>query len=288
MNKRFTAIFGTARTEYVKWLTNPRNIVFFVMIIFAKTTALDPLFEKADKFEGKIGILEPFAAVGNSTLLIMFLPAVYLVLMSDFPKFDGGGMFSISRVGKREWLSGQILFAVMSTVTYILTMFVLITVFSLGNADFFLSWSDCTRYYIAKFPDETTSFAVRLLPSNLYNQIELVPAVLHTFFLLFLHLLLLSLILLIFKISSMKNAGLFANLMVIALGFVTCMANTKIMWAFPLANSIIWLHYTEILREPIMPIWFSYAYFAVMIILLIITAMFVVKKSNLITEADNG
>ncbi len=288
MNKRFTAVFGTVRTEYVKWLTNPRNILIFVMIIFVKTMALDPLFDKADKFGSEIGILEPFAAVGNSALLIMFLPAVYLVLMSDFPKFDGGAMFSISRIGKREWLFGQILFSVMSTLTYILTMFVLITVFSLGNADFSLSWSDCTRHYIAKFPDETTSFAVRLLPSNLYNQIELVPAVLHTFFLLFLYLFLLSLILLNFKISSMKNVGLFANLTVIAFGFVTCMMSTKIMWAFPMANSIIWLHYTEILREPIMPIWFSYAYFAVMIISLIITAMFVVKKSNFITEADNG
>ncbi len=288
MNKRFTAIWGTARAEYVKWLTNPRNILLFVMIIFAKTMALDPLFEKADRFGSKIGILEPFAAVGNSALLIMFLPAVYLVLMSDFPKFDGGSMYAISRIGKREWLFGQILFAVMSTMTYILAMFVFITVFSLGSADIILSWSDCTRYYIAKFPDEATSFAVRLLPSNLYNQIELVPAVVHTIILLFLHLFLLSLILLIFKISSMKNAGLFANLTVIALGFVTCMANTKIMWAFPMANSIIWLHYTEILREPIMPIRFSYAYFAVMIILLIITAMLVVKKSDFITEADDG
>ena len=288
MNKRFTAVFGTARTEYVKWLTNPRNILIFVMVIFAKTMALDPLFEKAEKFGSKIGILEPFAAVGNSTLLIMFLPAVYLVLMSDFPKFDGASLFSISRVGKREWLFGQILFAVMSTLTYILAMFVFISVFSLGSAELFLSWSDCTRYYIAKFPEEAASFAVRLLPSNLYNQIELVPAVLHTFFLLFMHLFSLSLILLNFKISSMKNAGLFANLTVIALGFVTCITNTKIMWAFPMANSIIRFHYTEILREPIMPIGFSYAYFAVMIILLIITAMFVVKKSNFITEADNG
>lgn len=288
MNKRFMAVFKTARIEYVKWLTNPRNILLLVMIIFAKTMALDPLFEKADRFGSKISILEPFAAVGNSALLIMFLPAVYLVLMSDFPKFDGGSMFSISRIGKREWLFGQILFAVMSTLTYILAAFILIAIFSLGNTDLSFSWSDCTRYYIAKFPDETTSFAVRLLPSNLYNQIELVPAVLHTFFLLFLHLFLLSLILLIFKISSIKNAGLFANLMVITFGFAACMTNTRIMWAFPMANSIIWLHYTEILREPIMPIWFSYAYFAVMIILLTITAMFVVKKSNFITEADNG
>lgn len=288
MNNRVTAVFRIARIEYVRWLTNPRNILLFVMIIFTKTMALDPLFEKAEKFGSKIGILEPFAAVGNSTLLIMFLPAVYLVLMSDFPKFDGGSMFYISRVGKREWLFGQILFAVMSTLTYILSMFVFIAVFSLSNAELSLSWSDCTRYYIAKFPNEATSFAVRLLPSNLYNQIELVPAVLHTFFLLFLNLLLLSLILMTFKISSMKTAGLFANLTVIALGFVTCITNTKIMWWFPMANSIIWFHYTEILRDPIMPVWFSYAYFAVIIILLIIAAMLVVKKSNFITEADDG
>ena len=41
------------------------------------------------------------------------------------------------------------------------------------------------------------------------------------------------------------------------------------MWLFPMGNSIIWMHYTEIIREPIKPIWYSYVYFAVMALLLI-------------------
>ncbi len=283
MNK----IFSIAKGEYIKWITNPRNIIFLVLIIFAKTLAIDPLVKRTAEFGGKMSLFEPFAAIGNSGVLVMLLPAVFLVLMSDFPKFDGNSMFYISRVGKINWLFGQLLFALLSIITFILTAFLMITLFSLGSADFSFSWSECTRFYAARFPDKRYTFASQLLPSNLYNQIPLISAIVYTVTLLVLYLFLLSIILMIFKLLSFKSAGLFASLGIIALGTATCAIKAKSMWFFPMSNTIIWLHYTEILREPIVPIWYSYAYFGVIIIALLIVCVILAKRANFISEVKD-
>ena len=87
-------IWITARVEYIKWLFNPRIIIVAVMMIFIKTLAIEPLLERAIRMNEPINILEPFIAVGNSGMLIMILPAVYLTLMSDFP-IIGGTHFSL-------------------------------------------------------------------------------------------------------------------------------------------------------------------------------------------------
>ena len=287
MSKKISGVLKVAGCEYIKWLTNPRNIIFLVLVVIAKTLAIDPLAKRAAEYGGKMSLLEPFAAIGNSGLLVMLLPAVYLVLMSDFPKFDGNSMFYISRTGKMNWLFGQLLFALMSIVTYIFAALVLVTLFSAGSADLFFSWSECTRFYAARFPDKEFTFASQLLPSNLYNQISLISSIVYTVTLLTLYLFLLTLILMIFKLLSFKSAGLFASLGVIALGTATCAVKTKIMWCFPMANTIIWLHYTAILREPIVAIWYSYAYFAAAIIVLLTVSVILTKRANFISEVKD-
>ena len=278
-------IFAVARCEYVKWLTDQRNIIMLVLVVFAKSLAVDPLTKRAAEYGGKMSLLEPFAAIGNSGLLVMLIPAVYLVLMSDFPKFDGNSMFYISRTGKMNWLFGQLLFALMSIATCIFAVFLSVTLFSLGSAEAAFSWSECTRFYAARFPDKEFTFASQLLPSNLYNQISLMSSVIYTVTLLALYLFLLTLILLIFKLISFRSAGLFASLGVVAVGTATCAVEADIMWWFPMANAIIWLHYTPILSEPILAIWYSYAYFAAVITVLLIVSAILIKRANFITEA---
>ena len=284
MSKKIGGAFAVARCEYIKWLTNPRNIIILVLVVFAKTLAIDPLTKRAAEYGGKMSLLEPFAAIGNSGFLVMLIPAVYLVLMSDFPRFDGNSMFYISRTGKMNWLFGQLLFAVMSIATCIFAVLISVTLFSLGSADVAFSWSECTRFYAARFPDKEFTFASQLLPSNLYNQISLMSSVVYTVTLLALYLFLLTLILLIFKLISFRSAGLFASLGVVAVGTATCAIKTEMMWWFPMANTIIWLHYTPILREPIVAIWYSYAYFAAAIIALLIVSVILTKRANFISE----
>lgn len=90
-------IWGVTRTEYVSWITDPRIIILGVLLIFIKMLAIDPLAARAEKFGDTMIIFEPYIAVGNSGALTLFMPLVFLVLLSDYPKLGGNSMFYISR-----------------------------------------------------------------------------------------------------------------------------------------------------------------------------------------------
>lgn len=280
MRKRIALhkIWSVAKCEYIKWITNPRNIVVIVLLIFIKTLFIDTLAQRADRYGSPMNVLEPFIAVGNSWVAVLLLPSVFLVLMSDFPKADGNTLFVIHRSGKLNWLYGQILFAVMAVISYIAAVFLTVVGLSVGNTVLSSSWSEATRFYASKFPDEMNTFATLLLPENLYNQLDPICTMVHTLVLIILYLFLLSLVLLICRILSGKMTGMFICTAVIALGVATCALGNDFMWLFPMSNSIIWMHYTEIIREPIKPIWYSYLYFVIADILLITACTLRIKR----------
>lgn len=266
MNK-LRCILAVARTEYLRWLTDPRVIIVGVLLVFMRSLAVEPLLERAVKFGEKLNILEPFVAVGNSGMLVMLMPCVFLILISDYPKMTGSTLFFIRRTGKTNWLWGQVLFLLMAIATFLIA--VLIGSMLVSGGVFSDSWSNTVTKYAARFPNEADSFVSQLLPSNLYNQLSLISAVLHTLALMTMYLFSLSLIIYFFKLIHIQSFGLFAAIFIVAAGVMTCSLKSQSMWAFPMANTIVWLHYDEILSRRNFPVWCSYAYFATAITVLL-------------------
>ena len=267
MRENLRKIWGVARTEFVGWVTNPRVIILGVLLIFIRTLAIDPLTARAERFGDTMIVFEPFIAVGNSGALTLFIPLVFLVLFSDYPKLGGNSLFYISRTGKTAWLCGQILFLIMAVTAFLGAIFAASMLFSGGH--FGTEWSEAVRKYAARFPEEAYNFDSQLLPSNLYNQIPMITALWQTSALLAENLLVYALIIYLLKMMFSSSVGLAGALIVIALGTVTTSLYSPIKWAFPTANAIIWLHYEEILRAEIYPMWASFAYFGAVLAALI-------------------
>lgn len=269
-------IWGVARTEFVGWVTNPRVIILGVLLILIKTLAIDPLTARAERFGDTMIVFEPFIAVGNSGALTLFIPLVFLVLFSDYPKLGGNSLFYISRTGKTAWLCGQILFLIMAVTAFLSAILAASMLFSGGH--FGTEWSEAVRKYAARFPEEAYNFDSQLLPSNLYNQIPMMTALWQTSVLLAENLLVYALIIYLLKMFFSSSVGLAGALIVIALGTATTSLFSPIKWAFPTANAIIWLHYEEILSKPIYPVWASFAYFAVLLASLIVGNFLALKR----------
>lgn len=276
MRKDLKQIFTVAGTEFISWITNPRIIILGVLIIFMKTLAIDPLSARAEKFGESLIIFEPFIALGNSGMLAMFIPLVFMVLLSDYPKLYGNSMFFISRTGKRNWLLGQILFLILAIFTFLFAIFLASVLVSGGH--FGTKWSDAVTKYNSRFPDEAYNFDSQLLPSNLYNQIPMITATVQTFILMSAYLLSLSLIIYLFKILFCNSSGFAAAIAVIAAGVVTTSLYSDLRWALPMANTIVWLHYREILKAPIYPVWCSFVYFGALLAALIVLNFFALRK----------
>ena len=262
-------IWAVARTEWLKWVCNPRMIIIPVLTVFIYSYAITPLLERSEKMGEPLNLLEPLIAVGNSGMLTLIIPLVFLTLMSDFPKTDGSSLFFLSRTGRYNWLLGQILFGLMSALTFLAAIYVICTAFLMNRAFLADGWSMVVKRYDLLFPAEAGGFASELVPPNLYNQMTPFSAVIQTYILLFLYLVTVLLVLLLFQQRKHKALGFLAASGIIGFGVLFTSIKTAAMWAFPMANAIVWLHFTELYRDAVMPTEYSYIYFGVIIVLLI-------------------
>lgn len=154
---KFRAIWNVAISEFIKWITNPRIIMVGVLIVFIHSFAVLPMLEQSDKYGEPLNIMEPFIAVGNSGMLALFLPLVFLLLISDFPIMGGNTLFFINRTGKLNWFFGQIVFIIISIFAYIGT--VLISCMFMSKGFFSTQWRICFKIASIKF-----------IQSNSYNK----------------------------------------------------------------------------------------------------------------------
>lgn len=251
-----------------------------ILVVVIYTLAVVPLLERAEKMGLPLNFWEPMVAVGNSGLLVLLLPSVFLVLQSDYPVIEANSLMYLVRAGKRTWLLGQILFSLVSIISYLGGVFIAVGICVYSDAYFGFEWSESTRMYALMFPNEYDSFVASLLPSNLYNQIPLGAAVFHTFILLLLYFFMLTMVMMLFFLINKQGVGLLAAYGFIMSGVLTCAVQADVMWFFPMANSIIWLHYTEILNTPVYPVWCSYLYFFCWIFILITANFMLVKKAQ--------
>lgn len=261
-------IWAVARTEWLKWVCNPRMIIIPVLTVFIYSYAIVPLLERSEKMGEPLNLLEPLIAVGNSGMLSLIIPIVFLTLMSDFPKTDGSSVFFLSRTGRLNWLMGQMLFGLMSAFTFLAAIYVICTAFLNNKAFLANGWSMVVKKYALLFPEDAYGFASELVPGNLYNQMTPFSAAVQTYTLMLLYLVTVLLVLLLFRQRKHKAAGFLAASGIIGFGVLFTSIKTAAMWAFPMANTIVWLHYTEIYRDAVVPTAYSYIYFGVIIALL--------------------
>lgn len=166
-----------------------------MLLIFTDNLVISLLLNRADKMGIPLNLAEPFIAVGNSGVLLLFMPAVFLILASDFPNLGSHTLFVIQRTRRLPWLFGQLLAALLCIITYVAVIFCFCCLLTARNGVFSTEWSDTVTKYASVFPEERNTLVSEYLPSNLYNQMTFRAALGHTISTLILYLFLLCLIL---------------------------------------------------------------------------------------------
>lgn len=75
----------------------------------------------------------------------------------------------------------------------------------ISKGDITGTWSDVITKYDAKFPNEAGSFTSQLIPSNLYNQITLPSAIIHTIILMAAYMFLLAMVIYFSNLSIFSH-----------------------------------------------------------------------------------
>lgn len=280
--KRFSLrkSFSLAKVEFVKWICDARMIILSVLLIFIYSFAIEPLLANAELMNEPLNILEPFIAVANSGAILLIIPLVFLTLIADYPKIDTNTVFYIIRVGRFNWLIGQILKLIFMAASYLAVIFLGAVVPMISKGFWYNGWSNVATKFAQQFPGKSGNFGVQLLPENLYNQLSVFSAAVQSYLLVFAYLIIIGLILLAFSLIKQKTLGFVLCGAVISLGTAFCSIKTSLMWTMPMANSIIWLHYTKYFREPVVSIVFSICYLLIFIAILLIVSLIAISKFN--------
>lgn len=276
-NLSLRKILSVAKTEYIKWVTNPRMILFVAMITFVYDYIVKVLIENSDKMGKYINVIEPFIAIGNSPFLLFVIPIIFLALISDFPKSDGNSMFYMIRTGKVNWMLGQLLFAIYAGVSYIVAIFAVSCLCIMKKAYIYNAWSDVVTKYFIEFPDEKNIIS-ELINERLYNNLLPNQALLHTSVLVIFMIIIIALVQLLAFSYSKKILGLLLNITVLCVGIGSTIFEGVIKWVFPVSNAITWMHYDDIFKKPVVPIVNSYMYFGIILLVLIIWNIFAIKR----------
>lgn len=261
-------IFRVAKNEYVKWITNPKLIIFAVLMIFAYDYVILDLLEAADKMGVKLQIFEGFIGISNSRLLLMIIPIVFVGLMGDFPRIDANAMFYIHRVGKSNWLLGEMLFAFMASATYLAALLGFSVISLTGNAYTHNLWSNVTTHYYKFAPNDYASNVANLTTGRLYNNLKPTTAMIHIFVMMMLLLFTISMMLLVFFVCKARLLGVIVTCGLLCIGNVLAYIETGVRWLFPNAHAIMELHFDPIYKKPIMDIRVSHLYYLLWIVIL--------------------
>lgn len=275
-----------AASEYVKWICHPKMTLILIMFVFLYDMVIKKMLDAADAINTSLSVWEPFIAICNSSVLLLIMPSVYIALMGDFPKVDGNAMFYIQRVGKQIWILGQLLFSVMSAMTYTLIVFIGTAACNIFGAAYANSWSDVTTRYVKFFPNESQSMLANFITGRLYNNMKPIKAFLISFTLMTLYMVLICVMLMTGFIVEKRSIGIGITAAVVCIGSACAQFNTSFKWVFPTAHVLSWLHYDEIYRFQKFKIQYSYLYLIFGILVLYIVDTIFIQKLDFSKISD--
>lgn len=267
---------------------NSRNLLLLFVVIFIQEYVIYPLREASEMMLQPVNILEPFIAVSNSGLFVLIIPILYIVLMSDFPKMSGNMLLVIHRAGKINWLISQYIVMIIVILLYLL-FYVLISVVLASHIGFVANgWSLVVTDYDKVLKDQASTTIRSLLPMALFNQMSPYEAVIKSFLCIAGYLFVVSAIQLLFTIIDKKIWGYFISGCIISAGAALCSLKTQYMWLLPMSHAVLWLHFDEVKRKPIVPLTVSYCYLFLCAVIIVVCSFWLFRRNKMciFEEAD--
>lgn len=265
-------IISLSKYEYALYLKNYKMIILLVLSVFIYQFIISPLDNAVAQTGINYSVFEIFIALSNSGVILMILPLAFIFVVSDYPLKNSNSFLYIIRMNRINWICSEIIFALKATATFVLLTVLICCGLGFSNGKMSLCWSNITIQYNVLFPKLKGSFVDQLLPGNLYNQMSLIKCFLLSFALVFLYLFTFSMIYLLFELKKRKGLGLLIIAAIILTGTVLTGIDNGGKWLLPTAHSIIWIHYTEYYRDSVMNIGYSFLYYILVNIVIIINA----------------
>lgn len=258
-------IVRVCQGEWHHFWSSGRIVLMIAVCVFAYQFITVPLLQNAEKMHTSLLAIEPYIALLNSNFMILIMPVLFLVLLSDFPRVDANAYFYLVRTGKTNWVLGQLLYGVVITAGYLLMQFAGMVIPVLAESRWGTGWSPVITDFAREFPEYAQSAGAVSIQPQLYYHVPPWEAVLVGSALLAAYLYLLLLIKLLCFLLRAKTMGLLLCFFVIAFGTGLCTTFSQMRFLMPMGNSILGIHYSQYYMEMVYPLEYSVIYFAMLI-----------------------
>lgn len=227
---------------YLKWLISTKNIIALIGLAFINDVIINKMFNVYMQTNQPFCILESGIMLSNSGLIVMMLSVIFILLMSDFPDASAAFYFQQIRAGRKEWFFKQIIFSVLSVITYLTIMFGFVMIRTQGISYVANGWSlNVTDY-------GKEQGLISYVPLQLFNQMTPLKAFVFSMCILFLYLNLINSIQLFGFAYGKKKSALVFNIIMLVVGVCASFFKSNLMWFLPFSHSILWLHYDKYMK----------------------------------------
>lgn len=279
-------VWALAKQEYIAFLFSKKTLLMLFSFIFLAESVVGKMCELATQTGMELGKLEPFLLIMSYEQHAMVIPIMFIVLLSDFPANKSSGIFIMGRTSRLIWLTGEMLYALMAGLTYILFLFVGTILWMGKTGSFLFQWSDYMTTLYTAYPEEYMLNDHLFIRAGTVTQGTPLSVLVQSVLLMLLYLLLIASLLAVFKLTEKKQLGLFATIALTGLGAVAVAYFGEKRWFFPMAHAIFGTHFNEFFAKPECALWVSYVFFIITIGVLFAINGMLAKKIRIGDEAE--
>jgi len=271
---------SVTRNEFVSLIHKPKLLLIIVSIVFMIDSVAKPMKDLSIDLGYQLNIAEPFIFITSKGINIVIIPLIFIAILSDFPSAENSGYFSLIRNGRISWLVGETLFAVLSSVIYILIIFLSVAIYCADNSFIGNNWSDYTLRTYIDYPD-VFLYGTMFLDTSVYTQGTPVAILFQTLLLMMMYIFILVMLILMFRIIGKKSFGIITAIGITFVGLPSYATSSPTRWIFPITHTAYNWHFNEFFAKPYCNMSTSYIYFITLMIVLVLTNIYLVKHSQI-------
>lgn len=273
------------RNEFISLIHKPKLLLVIASIVFMIDSVAKPMKDLSMELGYKLNVAEPFLFITSKGLNIVIIPLIFIAILSDFPSSENTGYFSMIRNGRMAWYWGEVVFSFITSVLYVMIIFLSTAVYCSNNGFIGDYWSNYTLKTYKEYPD-IFMYGTMFLDTSVYTQGTPIKILIQSLILIMLYTFIIIQLMLFFKIVGQKSLGIITAIGLTFVGMPSYATTSQIRWIFPVTHTAYNWHFNEFFAEPYCHLITSYIYFSILIILLVTVNMFLVKRVRIGANYD--
>ena len=287
--KSIKQILSVSAFNFRQWHKNPRIFITFILAFILCFLLSDKAVRFANMYETSMQIVEPFVWTFGDANSILLSSLLLLLLFADMPFINSSTPFYLMRIDRKKWILGQIVYIVLTTIIYLVFIFISTSVLCMEQSFIGNMWSETAAIlgYSGAGNDVALPILVKTLEmSNPYE------CMLTIFLLMLLYTLVMALLMLWMNLKKGYMGGVISVFAFSIFGFLLnpetiksifklpaqlmYKANVAVGWLSPLNHATYHMH--NFGYDLLPKLWQTYLIFGIIIIILFILLLRAIRK----------